>query len=146
MTYPHGLLIRLPFAASFLYHGAGKLIIPVESAAMLDLPVFLTIVVGIGEVLAGIGAIAGGFPGFSLRRTATRLTGLAAAPILLGAIATVHWPKWSFPPSESHPIGGMEFQVLLLGIALWFLITGGEAPAAGTGRTGGAARTSGAVD
>jgi putative oxidoreductase len=50
-----------------------------------------------------------------------RLTGLAAIPVLLGAIFLMHWPRWSFVATESHPMGGMEFQVVLLGIALYFL-------------------------
>jgi putative oxidoreductase len=54
-----------------------------------------------------------------------RLAGLAAAPVLIGAIVMVHAPRWSFVPTESHPLGGMEFQVALLGIALFFLLTGG---------------------
>ena len=54
----------------------------------------------------------------------TRLIRLAAAPVLLGAIAMVHWPRWSFAPSESHPMGGMEFQVVLLGIAMNYILAG----------------------
>ncbi len=34
------------------------------------------------------------------------------------------WPQWSFVPSESHPMGGMEFQVLLLLTSLYFLVKG----------------------
>ena len=113
-------LLRLPFAATFLGHGAGKLIMPAMSAEMLSLPLFLVVVVGIGEVLAGLGALAGGLS-FGPADLATRLAGLAAAPILLGAIVLVHWPRWSFVASESHPMGGMELQVLLLGVALFFL-------------------------
>ena len=35
-------------------------------------------------------------------------------PVMAGAIALVHWGKWSFVASESHPMGGMEFQVVLM--------------------------------
>ena len=118
-------LLRIPFAATFISHGAGKLIMPVMSAEMLSLPLFLVVIVGMAEVLAGIGALAGGLP-IGLHNLATRLSGLAAVPVLLGAIFMVHWPRWSFVPSETHPMGGMEFQVLLLGVALFFLLGGAE--------------------
>ena len=81
--------VRIPFAITFSGHGAGKLLMPVASAQMLDMSVALSLLVGI-----------------------------AAVPVLLGAIFLVHWPRWSFVASESHPFGGMEFQVLLLGVAL----------------------------
>ena len=119
-------LLRAPFAASLLYHGAPKLVAAQAMSGMLGLPVWLTILVGIAEVLAGIGIIAGGLLKTPLGTLATRLAGLAAAPVLLGAIVMVHAPRWSFVPTESHPLGGMEFQVTLLGIALFFLLTGGR--------------------
>ena len=114
--------IRLPFAIVFAGHGMGKLLMPWASAEMLGLPVVLVVVVGIAEVLAGIGAVVGGIDRAPHHALVSRLAGLAAAPVLLGAIAMVHWPRWSFVASESHPMGGMEFQVVLLGIALFFLL------------------------
>jgi len=44
--------------------------------------------------------------------------------VLIGAIAMVHSGQWSFVPSETHPMGGMEFQVVLLLMAIWFVATG----------------------
>jgi len=79
--------IRIPFAVVFAGHGAGKLIMPAASAEMLGLPVVLVILVGLAEVLAGIGAIVGGIERAPYRRLVNMLTGLAAAPVLLGAIA-----------------------------------------------------------
>ncbi|HPE80013.1 MAG TPA: DoxX family membrane protein [Gammaproteobacteria bacterium] len=114
--------IRLPFAVTFAGHGAGKLLMPAASAQMLDLPISLTVLVGVAEVLAGIGAVVGGIERAPRRALIDRLTGLAAVPVLLGAIALVHWPRWSFVASDSHPLGGMEFQVLLLGVALYLLL------------------------
>ena len=55
------------------------------------------------------------------------LVRLALIPVMLGAIAMVHRPRWSFVPTESHPMGGMEFQVVLLLLAAWFALGGGEA-------------------
>ncbi|MET0049048.1 MAG: DoxX family protein [Sedimenticola sp.] len=119
--------LRVPFAAVFLFHGLGKIFTPVMSAEMLSLPVTLVLLVGVAEILAGIGAIVGGIPNVPKASLVTRLSGLAAAPVLLGAIAMVHFPRWSFVPTESHPMGGMEFQVVLLGIALYFLLGGKSA-------------------
>ncbi len=119
-------LIRIPFAAVFAGHGIGKIAMPAASAEMLSLPLMLVILVGIAELLAGIGAIVGGLEKAPHRMLVDRLTGLAATPVLIGAIAMVHWPRWSFVASESHPMGGMEFQVVLLGIALFFLAGGGQ--------------------
>ena len=113
--------IRIPFAITFCGHGAGKLLMPSASAQMLGLPLSLSVLVGVAEVLAGIGAIVGGIERAPLRSLVDRLAGLAAAPVLLGAIALVHWPRWSFVATETHPMGGMEFQVVLLGVALYLL-------------------------
>ena len=118
--------LRLPFAIVFAGHGMGKLLMPAASAEMLALPVALVVLVGVAEVLAGIGAVVGGIERAPQRVLVDRLTGLAAVPVLLGAIALVHWPKWSFVASESHPMGGMEFQVVLLGIALYLLLGAGR--------------------
>jgi putative oxidoreductase len=128
-------LLRLPFAAAFLFHGSGKLAAPAAMAAGMDAPVLLIVLVGIAEVLAGLGAITGGIATFPKRDLVTRLAGLAATPVMLGAIAMVHWPRWSFTPSETHPMGGMEFQVTLLSLAIYFMVTGAGA--------GGSARRTG---
>lgn len=114
--------VRVPFAIVFAGHGAGKLLMPVASSEMLGLPVALVLLVGVAEVLAGIGAVVGGLERAPQRALVDRLTGLAAAPVLTGAIAMVHWPRWSFVATESHPMGGMEFQVVLLGIALFLAL------------------------
>lgn len=123
-------LLRLPFAAAFLYHGLGKLANP-GMAEQMQLPVAVFVTVGIAELLAGIGAIVSGIPSAPKRELVTRLSGLAAAPVMLGAIARIHWPQWSFVATEARPMGGMEFQVTLLGIALYFIVTGGKQLEAG---------------
>lgn len=114
-------LIRLPFAAVFLFHGIGKLADMAGFAAMMELPLFVAWLVALAEVAGGLGILIGG----ALRTDlVTRLAGLTTVPVMLGAIVMVHWGQWSFVASETHPMGGMEFQVLLLGIGLWFVLTG----------------------
>lgn len=43
---------------------------------------------------------------------------------MLGAIVMVHAPQWSFAPTEAKPMGGMEFQVAMFSLAIYFLVTG----------------------
>jgi putative oxidoreductase len=114
-------LLRAGFASVFLFHGVGKFADLGGFAGMMGLPVFIAVLVALAEVGGGLALIAGGF----LRSAVlTRLGALAAIPVLIGAIVLVHWGQWSFVASETHPMGGMEFQVVLLMIALFFLITG----------------------
>jgi putative oxidoreductase len=114
-------LLRAGFASVFLFHGVGKFADLDGFAGMMGLPVFIAILVGLAEVGGGLALIAGGFLRSDML---TRLGALATIPVLIGAIALVHWGQWSFVASETHPMGGMEFQVVLLMIALFFLIAG----------------------
>jgi putative oxidoreductase len=114
-------LLRIGFASVFLFHGIGKLIAPDQFAVMMGLPLLVAIAVAIAEVAGGFGLIAGA----ALRRDwVTRLAALATVPVLIGAIGMVHWGQWSFVATETHPMGGMEFQVVLLLTALYFAIRG----------------------
>ena len=72
------------------------------------------------EVAAGLGILIGGLRSELI----TRLAAVAMIPVLLGAIILVHGPRWSFTPAEGFPMGGMEFQVVLLLGAVYFLIVG----------------------
>ncbi|MBK1703430.1 DoxX family protein [Halochromatium glycolicum] len=114
-------LIRLPFASVFLFHAVGKFADMAAFAGMMELPLFVAWLVALAELGTGLGVLIGGVLRNGL---VTRLAGLASVPVLVGAIAMVHWGQWSFVPSDSHPMGGMEFQVLLLAIGLWFALTG----------------------
>lgn len=119
-----GWFIRLPFAGVFLYHGITKFTGGIEGfAGMLSgfgaLAMPIAILVAVGEVLAGIGAIAGGISKDDFGNAVTKLAGLAAIPIMLGAIFLVHLPNgWNVMD------GGMEFQVCLLGVALFMFVRG----------------------
>ncbi len=119
--------IRIPFAATFIFHGLGKFGDLSGGAEMMGLPVFVLTLVAIAEFLAGLGAIVGGIPNFFKNDLVTRLAGLAVAPVLLGAIFMIHFPRFSFVPTKEFPMGGFEFQLLLLGIAIYFILTGNPA-------------------
>ena len=120
-------LLRIALASVFIFHGFGKLVGPggvAGFAGMMDLPLIAAWLVTLAEIGGGLGIIVGGLklgPAWL-----SRLSGLVIIPVMLGAIAMVHWPRWSFVPTESHPMGGMEFQVVLLLIAAWFALGGGD--------------------
>ena len=118
---PHAhWLLRLTLASVFIFHGLGKVGNLEGMAQMMGMPVAAVAMVTFAELAGGIGIIVGAFRGDLI----TRLSGLAIAPVMLGAIFMVHWGRWSFTPAEGFPMGGMEFQVVLLLIALYFLIVG----------------------
>ncbi len=54
----------------------------------------------------------------------TKLGALLLGPVLLGAIALLHCGQWHFKAKETHPMGGMQFQVTLLLVLLYLLIKG----------------------
>lgn len=108
-THAHWLL-RGILAAIFLYHGLTKLPQLELAAQFFEVPVGLFAVVAVLETSGAVLVFLGGFVG----RSVTRLGVVLLAPVMIGAIALVHWPRWTFAPSESHPLGGMEFQLTLL--------------------------------
>ena len=114
-------LLRIGFASVFVFHGVGKFAAPAQFAEMMQLPLLATLLVALAEVGGGLAVIVGG----ALRKNwLTRLGGLVTVPVMIGAIGMVHWGQWSFVATESHPMGGMEFQVVLLLMGLYFLIRG----------------------
>ena len=123
---PHAhWLLRATLAGVFIIHGFGKVFDLTGFAQMMDLSPTVAALVAFAEVAGGIGIIVGAFTTDII----TRLAGLAIIPVMLGAIFMVHWGQWSFMASETHPAGGMEFQVVLLLIAAYFVITGNAASA-----------------
>jgi putative oxidoreductase len=112
---PHAhWLPRLAFAGIFLYMGINKLAGPAGFAEMMGLPVFVAWLVALGETAAGALILLGG----AGQDGATRLAGLIVAPIMVGAIAMVHWPNWHFMD------GGAMFQTLILAISLYWVVRG----------------------
>lgn len=115
--------LRLAMAGIFLFHGPGKFMMP-EMAAMMGLSQPVWLLVGTAEVLGGTGFIVGGLLPGAAGAVITRLAGLAVIPVMVGAIVMVHWGQWNFVASQTHPMGGMEFQVLILSVAIYALLTG----------------------
>lgn len=122
-------LLRAALASVFLYHGLQKFLLMGIGgfAEMMGLPLAIAGAVALAEVAAGAGILAGAAVRGPLGDLATRLAGLAVVPVMLGAIAMVHWGQWSFVASQSHPMGGMEFQVVLLLLGVYFALRGNDA-------------------
>ncbi len=118
---PHAhWLLRIGLAGVFIYHGIGKVMNFEGFSQMMGLPSTVAALVTLAELAGGIGIIVGAFTNDLI----TRLAGLAIAPVMLGAIFMVHWGRWNFMPAEGFPTGGMEFQVVLLLTAFFFLVMG----------------------
>ena len=102
-TAPYAaLLLRLTLGFLFLAHLSLKLFVftPAGTAKFfgsLGLPSDLAYVIVIGEALGGIALILGIW---------TRVVAIAATPILLGAIFTVHGPAGFW---FTNPHGGWEY-------------------------------------
>ncbi len=125
--------LRIALAATFLFHGLPKFPGISQFAEGVGLPVAVAFLVPVAEVGGALLVLLGGVLGGPLGDLTTRIGALAFIPVMVGAIAMVHWPRWSFEPSESHPVGGMEFQVALILISLYLLLKGnnvraGEVP------------------
>ena len=116
--------LRAAFAGIFLFHGLSKLADLEGGAAMMGLALPVWALVALAETAAGAGILVGGVARGRIGDAITRLSGLAVVPVMIGAIATVHWGRWSFVPSEIHPMGGMEFQVLLVALGLAYALRG----------------------
>jgi putative oxidoreductase len=121
--YAHWTL-RIAIAAVFLYHGLTKFPALNGMAAMMGLPVAVLTLVALAETAAGALTLIGGFINNAIGDLLTRLGGAAVLPPMLGAIAMVHWGQWTFVASETHPMGGMEFQFTLVMIAVYLLLMG----------------------
>ena len=117
-------VLRVGLASVFLFHGVGKAVSIEGFSQMMGLPYGVAALVTFAELAAGIGIILGGFN----KELITRLATLAMIPVLLGAVFMVHWGRWSFTPAEGFPMGGMEFQFVLLMSAVYFLIVGNSTP------------------
>lgn len=118
-------LLRIGVVSVFLYHGILKFSNLDGFATML--PISYTEVVFVA--LANVGSvlvILGGFRNDLLSDLATRIGAALNIPVMVGAIALVHWGRWNFVPTETHPMGGMEFQVTLALLMLYLVITGNK--------------------
>ncbi|MEN8131959.1 MAG: DoxX family protein [Pseudomonadota bacterium] len=122
---PHAhWLLRAALATVFVYHGTLKLSNLDGFAQMLPISYAETVLVALAEFVGGLLILIGGFGRQRLSDLATRIGAAMQIPVMLGAIALVHWGRWNFVPTEEFPMGGMQFQVTLALVALYLVITG----------------------
>ncbi len=120
-------LLRAALAGVFVYHGTLKFMDLEGFAQMLPISYIETVLVALAEWLGGVLVLLGGFGKDRWSDLATRLGAAIQIPVMVGAIALVHWGRWNFVPAENFPMGGMEFQVTLLLVALYLVVTGNHA-------------------
>lgn len=132
---PHAhWLLRAVLASVFVFHGALKLANLQAFSSMLSLSVTTTALVGLAEFVGGILIVAGGVGASKAFDLSTRVGAAFQVPVMLGAIYLVHWGRWNFVPTESAPMGGMQFQVALLLVSLYFVLVGNASIAASGSR------------
>ena len=117
-------LLRIGLASVFVYHGLLKFLNLEAFAQMLPISYLQVVLVALAETTGGLMVMLGGFPGDALSDLVTRVGAALNLPVIVGAIAIVHWGQWNFVPSGSHPMGGMEFQVVLMLVMLYLVVTG----------------------
>ena len=117
-------LLRIALASVFVYHGLLKLSNLEGFAQMLPISYTEVVLVALAEAGGGLLVLFGGFGTTKLFDLATRIGAALNIPVMLGAISMIHWGRWNFVPSETHPMGGFEFQAVLLLIMLYLVIVG----------------------
>ncbi len=122
-SYAHWFM-RLTISSVFIYHGVLKFMNLEGFSQMLQLSFSVVVLVALAEVVGGALILLGGFSRDQKSDLMTRVGALLCIPVLIGAIALYHWGRWNFVPSESFPMGGMEFQVTLLLICIYLLLKG----------------------
>lgn len=119
--------LRIALASVFLYHGILKFMNLEGFAQMLPISFTEVVLVATAETAGGLLVLLGGFRDDQISDLATRVGAALNLPVVIGAIAIVHWGRWNFVPSESHPMGGFEFQAVLILIMLYLVVTGNRA-------------------
>ena len=119
-------LLRIALAIVFIYHGILKLLNLEGFAAMLPISYFEVVLVALAEAGGGLLVLIGGFSSRRIFDLATRVGALLNIPVMIGAIVLVHWGQWNFLASETHPMGGIQFQTVLILIMAYLAIVGNQ--------------------
>ena len=117
-------LLRIALASVLVFHGVLKFTNLEGFAQMLPISYLQVVLVALAETGGGLLILLGGLGSDRYFDLATRLGAAMNVPVLLGAIGLVHWGRWNFVPTESHPMGGFEFQAVLLLLTVFLVITG----------------------
>ncbi|MBT6121249.1 DoxX family protein [bacterium] len=115
--------LRIGLASVFLFHGLMKFSVAAGMAKMMGMPIGIIYMIALAEVGGASLIILGGI---LKKPLLSKIAGLILTGIMIGAIGMVHWGQWSFMATTSHPMGGMEFQVVLMLISLFFVFDCGS--------------------
>ena len=126
------LVVTPALASVLVFHGVLKLANLEGFAAMLPISYGQTVLVALAETIGGLLLIVGGLRNSANFDLATRVGAAMNIPVLIGAIFIVHWGRWNFAPTETHPLGGFEFQAVLLLLLSFLAITGNRGSAGQT--------------
>lgn len=122
------LMIRIPLGLIFMAHGSQKLLGLFDGQGLtgtfntfetkLGIPPIFTLLAIIAEFGGGFGVLSGFM---------TRLSSAGISAVMLVAIYKIHWINGFFmntlcTPGHGH---GIEYNIALLGMALYLLIEGG---------------------
>ena len=91
---------------------------------MLPISYTEVVLVALAETVGGLLVLFGGLGSDRIFDLATRIGAALNIPVMIGAISIVHWGQWNFVPSETHAMGGFQFQAVLLLLMLFFVFTG----------------------
>lgn len=122
-----GLILRVTLGLVMLPHGAQKLLGWYGGFGFtgtmgfftetMHLPWLIAFLVIIAEFFGSLGLLMG---------LLTRFTAASFTVIMLGAIATVHWPQGFFMNWSGKQAGeGFEYHLLVIGISAALMIIGG---------------------
>ena len=117
-------LLRIALAGVFVFHGLLKFANLEGFAQMLPISYLEVVLVAAAETGGGLLVLLGGFRKDTISDLATRVGAALNIPVMIGAITLVHWGRWNFVPSETHAMGGIEFQTVLILIMLYLVFTG----------------------
>jgi len=117
-------LLRIAVVSVFLFHGVLKFMDLEGFAAMLPISYGTVALVALAQVSGSLLLILGGFGNTNLSDLITRVGAFLNIPVMIGAMTLVHWGRWNFLPSETHPVGGMEFQAVLALVMFYIVLTG----------------------
>ena len=124
------LIVRLTLGIGFFFHGFGKLPLPPEKLSSwfenigIFAPEITATLVAVGEIVAGIGIILGGFLPGKTGNFITKASALLIFVIMIGAFYLAH-ADW-FNYEELFKELFMSEQIYIFVLSLFFLINGNK--------------------
>ena len=119
-------ILRIALASAFVFDSILKFTNTDGFAQMWQITYAETMAIALIEYVGGLLILAGGFSRQWLADFITRIGAAMQIPIIVGAIVLIHSGRWSFTPTQDFPTGGMQFQVTLALMALYFVVTGND--------------------